>query len=344
MVLSARALRSDVADFSRGGRWQAMRTMLSQFASREVPDLPVTLEFTPESGDKIVMTGRTDQEGFVHFEVELDAWARPETSQWNVVALKWDNADGPQCVEGHVLAPAQESNLGVISDIDDTIIETGITGSFRKIMRNWRRVLAQMPEDRLHVPGVDVFYGSLGGGAVLPVPSKASKTVPALTQRPFFYVSSSPWNLFSYLVAFKKNRGLPIGPVMLRDWAFDRETLGSEGHGKHKRGAIEKILAAYPDMRFALMGDDSQGDLTAYGDVVASHPGRIAAVFIRTIGEAMSPEEIVAKSQIEAAGVGLWLGNDYSTGEDFLRKSGLAKDPDAAQVIRTVSKAESTQT
>ena len=339
LVISARALRSGKADFARGGRWQAMRTMLSQFASREVEGLEVTLDIESAEGSVAHHKAVTNDEGFVHFSVPLDNCDLPSASMWDVVALRWVNRDGTQCVEGHVMAPGKHSRLGVISDIDDTIIETGITGSFRAIVRNWKRVLAEMPDERLHVPGVDVFYGALGGGAVLQDSDRMGKAVPAMTSRPFFYVSSSPWNMFSYLVAFQRSRGLPLGPIMLRDWGFDSDTLGGSSHGAHKRAAIDTILETYPDMRFALIGDDSQGDLTAYGDVVANNPGRIAAVFIRLVGAPLSAEEVAAKAAIEANGVPLWLGSDYTSGNGFLRSAGLASDADAAQIVKMIDTA-----
>ena len=340
LVISARALRSERAGFKSGGRWQAFRTMISQFASREVSGLDVRLEIERGDGAKFDHHGVTDREGFVHFEVSLDgAWPRSDHTRWEVVALHWHNDDGDQCVEGHVLTPGEHARLGIISDIDDTIIETGITGNFRSLVRNWRRVLAELPDERIAVPGADAFYGALGGGKLLD-PGAARIGEGALaTHHPFFYVSSSPWNLFSYLVAFKQSRGLPLGPVMLRDWGLDAETFGSSSHGAHKREAIAAILAHYPHLRFALIGDDTQGDLPAYGDIVAANPSRIAAVFIRTIaGSDLSPEEIAAKAIIEAAGVPLWLGSDYATGQSFLRAVGLMGDGEAEKIVEAVEK------
>ncbi|MXO91489.1 App1 family protein [Pontixanthobacter aquaemixtae] len=339
LVISARALRSGKEDFSRGGRWQAMRTMLAQFASREAAGVAVTLVAKMPGGSAVRHEAVTDKEGFVHFRIDLDHCQLPAKPMWEVITLRWATRDGAQYAEGHVLAPAANAQLGVISDIDDTIIETGITGSFRAIVRNWKRILAQMPDERLHVPGVDTFYAALGGGAVLQDSSNQGKSVPTLTRRPFFYVSSSPWNLFSYLVAFKKSRKLPLGPIMLRDWGFNRDTFGSASHGAHKREAIAAILGAYPDMRFALIGDDTQGDLVAYGNIVRNYPGRIAAVFIRTAGEDFTASEEEARSHIIASGVPLWLGSGYASGQAFLREAGLASDSDAAQIVTTIDKA-----
>jgi len=339
LVLSARALRSGKRGFEKRGRLQAMRTMLAQFASREEPGVLVALEI--EVGGQIVRhEAETDSEGYVRFDIALEPpFDLPPHPVWEVVALRWANRDGPQCVEGHVLAPGADGRLAVISDIDDTIIETGVTGGMRAIARNWRRILAELPEDRIAVPGADVFYGALGGGQVLPPGElRPEKRIPA-THRPFFYVSSSPWNLFAYLVAFQRAKGLPLGPLLLRDWGFDRATFGSASHGRHKTGAIDTILSMYPDIRFALIGDDTQGDLPAYAAAVEHNRGRVAAIFIRTTAaDRLSPEEVAARATIEAAGVPLWLGDSFAVGKKFLDACGFAQGGETEQIVRAVEK------
>lgn len=339
LVLAARALRAPQPGFESRGRLRAIRTMLSQFNSREEAGVPVTLEI--EAGGRAFRhEAETDREGFVRFDLELDPpFDPPPHPVWEVVALHWVNREGPQCIDAHVLAPGADSRLAVISDIDDTIIETGITGGIRAIARNWRRLLAELPEERIAVSGADVFYGSLGGGPVIPSGEhRPDKRIPA-THRPFFYVSSSPWNLFSYLVAFQRAKGLPLGPLLLRDWGLDRATLGSSSHGVHKSAAIRAILAMYPQLRFALIGDDTQGDLPAYADAVQSYPGRVAAIFIRTTARhALSPEEIAAQAAIEAAGVPLWLGDSFAVGEDFLAAAGFSEGGETEQIVRAVER------
>jgi phosphatidate phosphatase APP1 len=339
LVLGARALRAGKPGFEKRGRVQAMRTMLAQFASREEAGVRVTLELEV-AGITMHHEAETDLEGFVHFDIALDPpFDLPPQPVWEIVALRWLNRDGPQCVEGHVLAPGTDSRLAVISDIDDTIIETGITGGMRAIARNWRRILAELPDDRIAVPGADAFYGALGGGQILPPGDlRPDKRVPA-THRPFFYVSSSPWNLFSYLVAFQRAKGLPLGPLLLRDWGFDRATFGSGSHGAHKSAAIDAILAMYPDLRFALIGDDTQGDLPAYARVVERSRQRVAAIFIRTTAaNDLSPEETAALALIEAAGVPLWLGDSFAIGKDFLDAVGFTPGGETEQIVRAVEK------
>lgn len=346
LKLEARALRSAPGTFEPRGRIRALRTMLAQFASREQAGLKVRLKVEGPGGTLLSGEATTDGEGFVHFDLPLEPhWDLPQHPAWETAELSWVNHEGPQTIDGHVLTPGLDSRLAVISDIDDTIIETGITGGWRALLRNWRRVVAELPDERIAAPGADAFYGTLGGGQVLPpeLPSgerRPARRIPA-THRPFFYVSSSPWNLFSYLVAFQRAKGLPLGPLLLRDWGFNRETLGSASHGEHKRAAIDTILTMYPELAFALIGDDTQADLPAFAEVVELFPGRIAAVFLRTVaGEPLTPVERAAKNAIEAAGVPLWLGDSFAVGEDFLHALGFTPGGETEQIVKVVEKVD----
>lgn len=337
LVLSARALRSAPAAFGEGSRWRALRTMMAQFASREVEGVSVRLVVEGPDGPLLDCEEVSDREGFVHFNVPLDPpWDLPEHPVWEQAELHWFNSQGPQKVDAHILCPGKDSKLAVISDIDDTIIETGITGGVRNIARNWRRIFAELPHERIAVPGADAFYGHLAGG-VLEHGEKRGANRMTATHRPFFYISSSPWNLFSYLVAFQRTQGLPLGPLKLRDWGFNRETLGHSSHGEHKNAAIDSILGMYPNMQFALIGDDTQGDLPAFAHAAQRFPGRIAAVFLRkAAAEEFAPEELAAKTALEAAGIPLWLGQTYDEGMDFLDQLGFTPGGETEQIVKVV--------
>ena len=344
LFVTVRALRARKSEFEKRGKWRAMRTMMAQFASHEVKELPVELEVRSPSGETRRHQGVSDKEGFVHFDIRLEGdWPYEEHPAWETVTFHWKNGAGEQCVDGHILAPGESTGLAMISDIDDTIIETGITGNFRAVLRNWRRVLMEMPSERILVPGADLFYNALGGNEGLPEGKGHAGDHQPASRRPFFYVSSSPWNLFSYLVTYMKGRGLPLGPISLRDWGLNRETFGSSSHGAHKRAAIEGILETYPDIKFALLGDDSQGDLTAFSAIAVDNPHRVRAVFIRKVGEAMSPEELAAEAALKAANIPLWLGEGYEEGEKFLASIGLLEDAEARTIVDSVGKGETTE-
>ena len=104
--------------------------------------------------------------------------------------------------------------------------------------------------------------------------------------------------------------------------------------------SIRGRVGPVPIGPFALIGDDSQGDLTAFADVAASNPGRVRAVFIRKVGEAMSPEELAAKQSLKSANIPLWLGEGYEEGRKFLASIGLLEDDEAQNVVKSVGKGE----
>ena len=339
--LTARALRSKPSGFDRKTFLGGLRTMLREYLSHEVGGVEVSLTF--ETGDGRVVRERatTNSEGFASFAVPFGhAYDLPHSTGWEKALLRWPGLPGgenPGEATAHILAPGKSAGLGIISDIDDTILETGITGNFRAIARNWKRVMAQMPGQRAIVPGAPDFYGALGGRAAA-VADPGDTSIPQARPRPVFYVSSSPWNLFNYLVAFKQVRGMPQGPIMLRDWGFNRRTFGSAGHGSHKVDAIRQIIEGYPELKFALVGDDTQKDLVAFGQIVEQHRERIGAVFIRRVSsEPLSAEELDAQARISAQDVPFWLGDDYAQARAFLADAGLEMSEAVEELVKTAS-------
>ena len=337
LTLVGRTQRSRAPEFEQAGRWRTFRVMMSQFFASEVRNVRVTLCLTRADGEDFNHVVTSDDDGYFRFDVPLEGdWPYPPQTAWEVVRLGWENADGHQSVTGHVLVPGEDAQIGVISDIDDTIIETGITGGIHNVVRNWKRIFAQMPQDRILVKGADAFYGAIGGGLAVPSEQQPTGSFIPATHLPFFYISSSPWNLFSYLVAFQQSRGLPLGALFLRNWGFNRATIGKKSHGEHKQKSISEILDHFADMRFAFIGDDTQGDLPAFAEAVAREPERIAAVFIRTTEKVLTEVELDAKRVIESFGVPLWLGNSYAVGRDFLRAAGVAPHGETSRIVETV--------
>ncbi|MGB3806630.1 MAG: phosphatase domain-containing protein, partial [Erythrobacter sp.] len=349
LILNARAIRAPEPKFEASSFWRGLATMVGLYASHEVPGLVGELEYRCADGTIAKQQATSGPEGFMRFDLDISAGCdRAERTRWERATVRWADPDDLQRTgeaEAFILTPGEKTRIGVISDIDDTILETGITGNLRAIARNWKRVIAQMPSERAVVPGASDFYTAIGGDAMMPPAIEETPPgqfrPPRARVRPVFYVSSSPWNLFSYLVTFKRHRGLPLGPVMLRDWGFNRRTLGKEGHGSHKHAAIMRILEAFPKLRFALIGDDSQKDLVAFGKIAAEHPERVAAVFIRSVsGEPLSAEEIAARDAIEAASVPFWTGADYAAAQVFLESNGLDFEGGVERLVRTASEGD----
>lgn len=345
LFLNARAIRSREPVLVKRSFWRDFATMAGLYLSKEVTDLTVELEYALPDGQVVQQTGVTGPEGYVRFDVALNPGnPTPPRTRWEQATLRWHAGESrPAETTAYILTPGEQTRIGIISDIDDTILETGVAGGMRSIVRNWKRVMAQMPSERIVVPGATTFLSAIGGGPMDQIEpgSPIDPSAPEARVRPVFYVSSSPWNLFSYLVAFKRERGLPLGPVMLRDWGFNRRTLGKEGHGSHKREAIRRILKTFPHLQFALIGDDTQKDLVAFGSIAKEFPGRIAAVFIRAVtGAPLNDEERAAIETIVGAGVPYWSGSDYAEAKRFLRGAGLDLEGGVKRLVRTASGGE----
>ena len=71
---------------------------------------------------------------------------------------------------------------------------------------------------------------------------------------------------------------------------------------------------------------------------MAERPEQVRAVFIRRAGDPFTPEELIARSAIETAGVPLWLGESYDSGKEFLRSIGLGRDGEAEEIVKAVDK------
>ena len=104
---------------------------------------------------------------------------------------------------------------------------------------------------------------------------------------PFFYLSTSPWNVEGSIRHFISYHGFPEGPLLLRDLDPRPKTFVPSGP-QHKLEFAEQLMADFPDMRFILIGDDGQKDPTTYATIARRYPGRVLAICIRQL----TPREV----------------------------------------------------
>ncbi|MCW3079377.1 phosphatase domain-containing protein [Segetibacter sp.] len=170
-------------------------------------------------------------------------------------------------VNAEVMIPPTDAEFGIISDIDDTIIKTAATS----MLSMGKTVLMNNARTRLPFAGVAEFYKALQLG-------RNGKR-----NNPFFYVSSSPWNMYDLLKDFLDFNNIPAGPLLLRDIGFGGDAAFRGGHMGHKFKEIKQILEAYPHLKFVLIGDSGQEDPKIYQEVVKQFPDRVLAIYIRDV-------------------------------------------------------------
>jgi phosphatidate phosphatase APP1 len=184
----------------------------------------------------------------------------------------------------------------VISDLDDTVIQSRITSFFQAV----RTVMLGNARTRLPFPGVAAFYQALEKGG------------DGKRKNPIFYVSSSPWNIHDVIADFMDLQRIPRGPIHLRDWDVDFDALTSHRLKRHKEPIIREILELYPSLPFILIGDDSQRDPEIYRAILDQYPGRILAIYIRNVRsepERSASVQALAK-EVLAGGSTLILADD----------------------------------
>ncbi len=237
--------------------------MYKRFESDEVPKARLKLTLPLEEHEVV-----TDKEGYFVFDIHP---VEPIINEalWHPVSLTLMDAPIPfekqLTAWAEVMIPPPDAEFGIISDIDDTIVETGATN----LLAMSRTTFLNNARTRLPFAGVAEFYKSLQLG-------RNGKR-----NNPFFYVSSSPWNLYDLLKDFLDLNKIPEGPLLLRDFGLDTN-MGS-GHLGHKLKEIKQIIEAYPHLDFVLIGDSGQEDPVIYQEVVRQYPDRILAIYIRDV-------------------------------------------------------------
>jgi len=212
--------------------------------------------------------------------------------------------------KGEVLLPGKAS-FGIISDIDDTIIKTGLASLLK--LKAIYLTLAKNAFGRQAFQSVADFYRALQAG-----PEGTS-------QNPVFYVSNGPWNLYDLLTDFIDLNDMPKGPILLRDFGISRRRLLSPP-ANHKPENIARIIDTYPDMPFVLIGDSGERDTDVYMDIARSYPGRILGIFIRDIeipGRALRIRRLMEEAQGEIV---MHIIKSYREAAQFAQELGWIKE------------------
>jgi phosphatidate phosphatase APP1 len=169
-----------------------------------------------------------------------------------------------------ILIP-HNTEFAFISDIDDTFLVSHSTSFLRKIYN----LLTKSVNRRKTFEGVAKHYQRLMQGLD---PEKPN---------PFFYVSSSEWNLYDFIVEFCEINELPKGVFLLQDIKSGFRDLlkQSGGDHSHKEEKIRKIFEMFPDHKFVLLGDNGQRDPEIYQNITTQFPRQVTAVYIRDINQ-----------------------------------------------------------
>lgn len=278
--------------------------LLRLFMVKPYPDLKIELEWFDQ-----VLQAETDKDGFFKFDWKDQP---PLPVGWQEVNVKAKINDTVIAkTTGHVYVP-YDTQYGFISDIDDTFLISHSANLRKRLFV----LFTQNARSRQPFEGVVKHYQLLAN----------SNTTPE-APNPFFFVSSSEWNLYDYILEFTIVNEIPKGVFLLNQLKLFSQLLKT-GQNNHqtKFTRIVRILETYPKQRFILLGDSSQHDPYIYEAIVSHFPKQIHAVYIRDVYAKNKDKAADVLTKIESKGVPCCFFQNSSDAILHSKKIGLIGD------------------
>jgi phosphatidate phosphatase APP1 len=240
------------------GWWDNLMNTYRRLNSHEIPGVEVRISYQSQ-----FLTVITDEEGYYQARIAAGDNIDEESLEW----LRVSAAAGDVHAEHAVLAVPKGADYAVVSDMDDTVIHTGVTS----ILLTVKLTFLENAKTRKPLEGIAALYQALQKGCA------------RVLRNPIFYVSSSPWNLYDLLIDFLSLNDIPAGPLLLRDLGVDRmKFIQEKGHG-HKQEKTLRLMDQFPHLPFILIGDSGQEDPSIYAEITQLRPGRVKAIYIRDV-------------------------------------------------------------
>lgn len=205
-------------------------------------------------GDRVHRVA-TDRGGYLDAVLEADL-----PPGWHDVELT--GADGSRAsAPVHVVDPSAQ--LGLVSDIDDTVVVTRLP---RPLVAAWN-VLVRHENAREAVPGMARLYREI---------------LEHHPEAPVVYVSTGAWNAAPAMSRFLRRAGYPAGALLLTDWGPTNTGWFRSGP-EHKAAQLRRLFAELPDVRWLLVGDDGQRDPEIYARAAQAYPEHVRGIVIRQL-------------------------------------------------------------
>ncbi|PKA83344.1 uncharacterized protein DUF2183 [Ulvibacter sp. MAR_2010_11] len=271
LYIRGRALEDEQIDLADKGFFSLLTNSWKRFSTDELAHTRIKIKLS----DGSIFYTETDDKGYFKLK-ETHKGLRDLTNDegWLAVELSFDPLITNRVISndnrfpGEVAIPSENGMFGVISDIDDTILHTGLTSALKwQVLKN---TFLKRAEKRTPLEGAAEFYHQLHRGKS------------GIDANPVYYVSHSPWNLYRYLEYFLKKNNFPKGPLLLRNFSSPfRKKIQAEK--PQKQTEIIDILNTYPKLPFILIGDSGEHDPDIYIEIAEAFPDRILAIYLRSV-------------------------------------------------------------
>ncbi|MDR9456072.1 MAG: App1 family protein [Salegentibacter sp.] len=235
-------------------------SVFQMFRIKPLKNIQIRLKFK----NKEVVT-KTLDDGYFRFNLPFN---EKLDSGWHTYEVSAEFSGYGIVETGEILKP-YESKLAIITDIDDTFLISHSNNFFKKL---YVLLLRNINKRKIFDDVVEHYqYLSLAGQDE----AQASNS--------FFYVSSSEWNLYGFIHEFAVMHQLPKAVIKLKKikTGISDFLLTGRGSHDHKFEKVKDIISFYPNLKYVLLGDDSQKDPDIYERICKIFPENIKAVYIR---------------------------------------------------------------
>jgi len=266
-----RALEDESIDLEKQHIWHLIINTWKRFETDEIKNVGLNIKLPNHKILKVT----TDDNGYFIAETNLkNLKALTNEEGWLSFEISYDDTTISRTIQnknrfpGELLIPSDKAKFAVASDIDDTILHTGVVSILKwKVIYN---SIFKHAKNRIPLEGAADFYHKLHSG------------VSGNNANPIFYVSHSPWNLYRYLELFLRQNNFPKGPILLRSLSnlLKRKTQDEK---PQKQKEILNLLKTYPNLPFILIGDSGEHDPDIYMEIAEEFPDRILAIYLRSV-------------------------------------------------------------
>ncbi len=284
LVVFGHVFRSWAPDkyrIDRRGIKHAM-SVIQMFNIKPISNIRVSLEF-----QDVRVETKTMDDGYFRFNIPFN---KKLESGWHPYTVTCAFGKYGLIDKGEILKPF-ESKYGIISDIDDTFLISYSDSFFKKL---YVMLLKNINKRKIFQDAAPHYKALSNYG---------QENEHAFNS--FFYVSSSEWNLYDFIVEFAKRHELPKAVIKLKKIKTGISDFFLTGRGSHdhKFEKIKDIISFYPKLKYVLIGDDSQQDPYVYERIIKIFPLNIKAVYIRKTTKAEKPEVLKVLENLKDLGV-----------------------------------------
>lgn len=250
--------------YTQGNQEERLKQRMECFIARSIPFVDLRIDIglvCPVDPSRLVSTLlKTDPNG--HFSTTIICDYEPSAIQVQSVADETIFA----IIDAFIIP---DGGIGLISDIDDTIKQTGVVGDKRELLRT----LLLKDISGWGIPAVSKWYIEL-----------LDRFKPNIS---FHYVSNSPWQLYSTIKEYFDLSLIPPGSFHLKQYTGNIIASLMEPSASRKKRALYKIVHDFPHKRFVCVGDSGEHDLEAYVDLAKTYPHQVLVIYIRYVTDSL---------------------------------------------------------